>query len=104
MNSISALPPPARLMRSNRRLPAIAAWGSGIQPEREFRSNERKKMKEKCLSFPFICFHKFFGIGTYQWFTGDSNRKNLPLFPLAFQVVGEALDGSTFISSFSCAG
>jgi hypothetical protein len=36
-------------------------------------------MKAKWLSFPFICFHLFFRIGVFQWFTTDSNN----FFPIS---------------------
>jgi hypothetical protein len=36
-------------------------------------------MKGKWLSFPFICFHLFFGIGAFQWVTLDSNTLFLTL-------------------------
>jgi hypothetical protein len=52
----------------------------GIQPAREFRSNKRKKMKEKYLSFPFICFHKFFGIGTFHSLQAIQRKKIFPFF------------------------
>jgi hypothetical protein len=36
-------------------------------------------MKTKGLFIPFICFHLFFRIGVFQWFTTDSNK----LFPIS---------------------
>src|ERR1700722_18958112 len=33
-------------------------------------------MKANESKMIFICFHLFFGIGTFQWVTADSNRKN----------------------------
>jgi hypothetical protein len=37
----------------------------------QIKASQRKEMK-----IAFICFHKLFGIRTFQWVTADSNRKN----------------------------
>jgi hypothetical protein len=46
-----------------------------IQPARKLAANKRKKMKENENKIAFICFHKFFRIGTFQGVTADSNKK-----------------------------
>jgi hypothetical protein len=71
MNSIAASTQPPLPPFST----AAAAHKPRIQPAREFDVNKRKQMKAKWLLFPFICFHEFFRIGTFQRVTADSNKK-----------------------------
>ena len=53
-----------------RNRPALLRIGSSrrprMQPESEFTQRKSKRMKGKSLSFPFISFHKLFGIRTFQ--------------------------------------
>jgi hypothetical protein len=37
-------------------------------------------MKENERKYAFICFHLFFGIGTFQRVAAEKNKKNFP-FP-----------------------
>jgi hypothetical protein len=45
--------------------------------------------KQKGLSFSFICFHGFFGNGTFQWVTRDSNK----IFPNSFPGASLCVNG-----------
>jgi hypothetical protein len=38
----------------------------------------------------FLCVLLFFGIGTFQWVTEDSNKKKSPLFGVALAWAGQA--------------
>jgi hypothetical protein len=46
-----------------------------VQPGGEIRSNKSKLMKGNESKNPFISFYFFFRIWTFQWVTGDSNKK-----------------------------
>jgi hypothetical protein len=51
---------------------------------RRWSANKPKEMKGNERKIAFISFYFLFGIGTFQWVTGDSNKKikKLPvLFP-----------------------
>src|SRR5258707_10076212 len=49
-----------------------------IQPQGEVCSKKGKQVKGNESKRAFICFHLFFGIGTFQRVMGNSNRK-IPL-------------------------
>jgi hypothetical protein len=44
-------------------------------------------MQAKESKNAFVCFHLFFGIGTFQWVTADSNKKIRLRLKLARRVV-----------------
>jgi hypothetical protein len=54
-----------------------------------------KLKKIKTLSFPFICFHLFFGIWAFQWVTRDSNTFFLTL-RLRAPLCAPVLTGAVF--------
>jgi hypothetical protein len=51
-----------------------------MQPPRELDENKMKEMKTNKRKTAFISFYFFFGIGTFQKVTLDSNKKNSSLF------------------------
>jgi hypothetical protein len=49
---------------------------------RRWRANKPKEMKGNERKIAFISFYFLFGIGTFQWVTGDSNKKIAFPFPV----------------------
>ena len=62
------------------------AWE--IQPGGEIRANKSKLMKGDESKSPFISFYFFFRIGTFQWVTGDLNKK----IPLKRQLASKVVE------------
>ena len=69
------------------------AWPGASRFNQRASSGEskRKKRKAKRLSFAFFPFLLVFGIGTFQWVTGEKSRKNFPPFSLAHGVASLSL-------------
>jgi hypothetical protein len=51
------------------------------QPERELRESKGKLMKGNESKIPFISFHKFFRIQTFQRVMAEKNKKSLACRP-----------------------
>jgi hypothetical protein len=91
-------PKESRGLRGERRPKLGASRDRVLQPVREISANLCKPMQVNESKKAFICFHKFFGIGTLQWVTREKNEKT-PLPPARLSGCGPNMSNSMRLHS-----
>jgi hypothetical protein len=81
---------------------AIPSAGSSSPPAAQViqaSANKRKQMKINVSKIAFFYLRLFFRIGTFQWVTGDSNKKIRPVLGSAFDVSSQHLSCLSAVAS-----